>query len=321
VSVSRIQSRAVRVAVLFIDGVGIGKKDPALNPLADRDHLLSWFQDAPAPVLPHGGRGLPVDPTFGVPGRPQSASNQTAILTGEAAPVLVGGHVLGYPNAALRALLAERSIVRRLKAAGRTATFANAYPAPYLDALGIPRRASTSPPEFTLSPRAAKKVRPSAAKLAFAAGGEPLRTLDDARRGDGLTHDVTGESARAHGLDVPHRTPAEAAGLFWRIAHGADFTFFEHYLADEAGHARDFVAAHAALDTFDAFLRAVVATRPPDARVLVCSDHGNVEDLSVRGHTTHAVPMLYFGPEAPEVASFSTVADVGRAVLRWLQAS
>ncbi|RKH93047.1 metalloenzyme, partial [Corallococcus sp. AB030] len=44
----------MRVAVLFIDGVGIGRKDPAVNPLADRDHLLAWFQDAPAPALPHG---------------------------------------------------------------------------------------------------------------------------------------------------------------------------------------------------------------------------------------------------------------------------
>ncbi|RKH91552.1 metalloenzyme [Corallococcus sp. AB045] len=311
----------MRVAVLFIDGVGIGRKDPAVNPLADRDHLLAWFQDAPVPVLPHGGMGLPVDPTFGVPGRPQSASNQTAILTGDPAPVLVGGHVLGYPNTALRDLLAERSIVRRLKAAGRTATFANAYPAPYLDALGVPRRPSTSPPEFTLPERAARKVRPSAAKLAFAAGGEALRTLDDARAGDGLTHDITGAAARAHGLDVPHRTPGEAAALFWRIAGQADFTFFEHYLADEAGHAQDFTAARLALDTFDAFLRAVAATRPDDARVLVCSDHGNVEDLSVRGHTVHAVPMLYFGPSAPEVASFSTVADVGRTVIRWLGAN
>ncbi|MCY1045468.1 metalloenzyme [Corallococcus sp. bb12-1] len=311
----------MRVAVLFIDGVGVGRNDPAVNPLSGRDHLLSWFQDAPAPTLPHGGFGLPVDTTFGVPGRPQSASNQTAILTGDPAPALVGGHVLGYPNAALRDLMAERSIVRRLKAQGRTATFANAYPAPYLDALGIPRRPSTSPPEFILPPRTARKVRASAAKLAFAAGGEPLRTLDDARADDGLTHDITGAQARAHGLSIPLRTPEEAAALFWRIAEGADFTFFEHYLADEAGHAQDFTAARAALDTFDAFTRAIAATRPADARVLVCSDHGNVEDLSVRGHTVHPVPMLYFGPSAPEVASFTTVADVGRAVMRWLGAN
>ncbi|ATB47049.1 metalloenzyme [Corallococcus macrosporus DSM 14697] len=315
---SRIQSPAVRVALLFIDGVGIGRKDPAINPLAHREHLLSHFEDAPSPPLPHSGRCIPVDTTFGVPGRPQSASNQTAILTGDPAPALLGRHVLGYPNAPLRGLMADRSIVRRLGAAGRTATFANAYPAPYLDALDVPRRPSSSPPEFVLTPQARRKLKPSASKLAFAAGGIPLRTLDDARAGDGLTHDITGASARAYGLAAPERSPEEAAAIFWRVASSADFTFFEHYLADEAGHAQDWTAALAALDAFDAFTRAVAAARPEGARVLVCSDHGNVEDLSTRGHTLHPVPVLYFGPPAPELESLSTVADVGRAVLRWL---
>ncbi len=317
---SRIQSTAVRVAVLFIDGVGIGRKDPAINPLAHREHLLSCFQDAPGPRLPPEGRLLPVDTTFGVPGRPQSASNQTAILTGEPAPALLGRHILGYPNAPLRGLMADRSIVKRLAAAGRTATFANAYPAPYLDALGVPRRPTTAPPEFTVTPESRRRMKPSAAKLAFAAADIPLRTLEDARAGDGLTHDITGAAARAYGLPAPERTPEEAAHVFWRMASHHDFTFFEHYLADEAGHAQDLDAALRALDTFDAFTRAVLAARPADARVLVCSDHGNVEDLSTRGHTLHPVPVLYFGPPAPEVEAFSTVADVGRAVLRWLGA-
>lgn len=315
---SRIQSEAVRVALLFIDGVGVGRKDPAVNPLAGRTHLLSQFGDAPGTTLPEGGRCIPVDTTFGVEGRPQSASNQTAILTGEPAPALIRRHVLGYPNPPLRGLLAERSLVKRLVASGRTATFANSYPAPYLDALKLRRRASTTPPEFTFSPALIKRLRPSASTLAFSAGEVPLRTLDDARAGDGLTHDITGSHAHRRGLFVPQRTPEEAAQIFWRVAEGVDFTFFEHYLADEAGHARDFDAAFAALDTFDAFARAVVATQPSDARVLICSDHGNVEDLSTRSHTLNPVPVLYFGPPAPEVEALATVADVGRTVLRWL---
>lgn len=104
------------------------------------------------------------------------------------------------------------------------------------------------------------------------------------------------------------------------MAGEADFTFFEHYLADEAGHARDFAAARKALDTFDAFARALLETRPAEARVLVCSDHGNVEDLSTRSHTLNPVPVLYFGPPAPELEALATVADVGRTVLRWLNA-
>jgi hypothetical protein len=308
----------MRVAVLFIDGVGIGRNDPEANPLAGRDYLLSHFQDAPARPLPEGGVCIPVDPTFGVAGRPQSASNQTAILTGQPAPVLIGRHVLGYPDAPLRELLARHSIIKRLVAAGRSATFANSYPVAYLDALKLTRRPSTSGPEFTLPPAALRRLKASATTLAFTAGDVPLRTLEDARAGQGLTHDITGERARARSLSAPQRTPAEAADVFWRVAGEADFTFFEHYLADEAGHARDFAAAREALDTFDAFARAVIATRPAGARVLVCSDHGNVEDLTTRSHTRNPVPVLYFGPPESGVEALATVADVGRTVLHWL---
>jgi hypothetical protein len=312
----RIQSLPVRVALLFIDGVGVGRQAPEQNPLAGAGHLLSQFHDAPGTPLPHGGLCVPVDATFGVAGRPQSASNQTAILTGLPAPARLGAHVLGFPNAPLRALLAEHSLVRRLVEAGHSATFANAYPAGYLDALGLARRDSPGP-EVVLPPGALRRLRASASTLAFAAARVPLRTLADAQAGEGLSHDVTGERPRARGLALPLRTPEEAARVFWRIAAQADFTFFEHYLADEAGHAQDWDAARSALGTFDAFARAVVALRPEDARVLVCSDHGNVEDLSTRQHTRHRVPVLYFG-EAGALGPLATVADVGRQVLRWL---
>jgi 2,3-bisphosphoglycerate-independent phosphoglycerate mutase len=315
-SETRIQSLPVRVALLFIDGVGVGRWAPGENPLAGAGHLLSQFHDAPGTPLPHGGTFTPVDTTFGVTGRPQSASNQTAILTGLPAPARIGQHVLGFPNAALRALLAEHSLVRRLVEAGRSATFANAYPAAYLDALGLARRASAGP-ELALPPAATRRLRASASTLAFGAARVPLRTLEDARQDLGLSHDITGERPRERGLQLPLRSPEEAARIFWRIAAEADFTFFEHYLADEAGHAQDWAAAQRALGTFDAFLRAVAAHRPAEARLLVCSDHGNVEDLSTRRHTLNRVPVLYFG-EPGQLAPLATVADVGRQVLRWL---
>jgi 2,3-bisphosphoglycerate-independent phosphoglycerate mutase len=57
----------------------------------------------------------------------------------------------------------------------------------------------------------------------------------------------------------------------------------------------------------------VIARRPADAAVVICSDHGNVEDLSTRGHTLNQVPVLAFG--APEL-KLETVADVGTEVMR-----
>ena len=302
----------MRIALLFIDGVGVGVQNPDVNPLARREFLLSQFEDGAGTPLPAGEVSL-VDSTFGMAGRPQSASNQTALLTGLPAPRLLGRHVLGYPDAALRALLAEHSLVKRLVESGRRAAFANAYPAAYLAALGLPH-AGGGAPEVDISPRARRRLRPSATTAAFAAGGVPLRTLDALRAGEALAHDVTGARGIARGLSLPLRTPVEAADTFWRVAGGMDFTLFEHFAADEAGHAQDVERAVEALATFDAFLRAVVARRPADTRVLVTSDHGNVEDLRTRNHTRAPVPLLAF-PPLPGTARPRTVADVGQLLL------
>ena len=126
----------MRVAVIFVfvDGVGAGLLDPDRNPLVGVELLLLRFADGTSGApLPAGGRAVLADACLGVPGRPQSATGQTAIFTGENAPAHVG-HVLGFPNAPLRELLRARSLFRALAAAGRSAVFANAYPIAYLRA-------------------------------------------------------------------------------------------------------------------------------------------------------------------------------------------
>lgn len=287
----------MRVAILFTDGVGVGSRDPAINPLARGEYLLSQFDDGGGTALPTHGTRADVDTTFGVEGRPQSASNQTAIFTGQPAPKLLDRHVLGYPNAALRALLARHSIVRALRDAGREVTFLNSFPLAYLDALGL-KHAPSADDGIAIPPRYSKRLKASASTLAFAAAGAEFRTLSQR----GLTHDLRRVS------------PHDSAARFWGLA--ADFTLFEHFLADEAGHARDFEAAADALSRFDVFARAVIAARPGDAHVIICSDHGNVEDLSTRSHTHNRVAVLHFGDTTPP--PMHTVADVGAAALHLL---
>lgn len=304
----------MRVALLFIDGVGIGRRDASINPLARERFLLSQFQDGPGEPLGNGQLHA-VDATFGVPGRPQSASNQTAILTGEPAPRLIGRHVLGFPDPKLRRILREQSIVKRLAEAKRSSGFANCYPGAYLDALGLAHRADATA-DLEIPAAAGRALKASATTLAMAAAEIPLRTLDDARREEGLTNDIDGRHARARGFDVPTRTPKEAAEIFLKLSSGYDFTLFEHFLADEAGHARDWSKASETLGTFDAFARAILENKPGDLDVLICSDHGNVEDLSVRSHTLNPVPVLHFGKG--RLLPLENVADVGRCVLHLL---
>jgi hypothetical protein len=285
----------VAVLFVFVDGVGAGSRDPDRNPLARGEFLLSRFEDGGGAPLPRAGRAVLADATLGVPGRPQSATGQAAILTGENAPRLVGGHMLGFPNAALRALLRERSLFRALAEEGRRALFANAYPVAYLRALGL---AADGDPEFEVGRR---RVRAAATTVAYAAGGGAFRTWADAREGRGLTHDITGRRARGHGADVPLREPADAADLLLDLGRAHDLAVFEFFETDEAGHARSMDRALEALGRLDAFLRRLVDGLSPDDALVVASDHGNVEDLSSRNHTRAPVPVLGFGRAAGEV--------------------
>jgi hypothetical protein len=299
----------MRVAILFTDGVGIGRRDPTINPLARGEFLLSQFEGGVGSALPAGGQVHPVDTTFGVPVRPQSASNQTAIYSGTDAPRAVGAHVLGFPTTPLKKILEQQSIVRRLREAGRTASFVNTWPGEYLEALGLPHQPSAMP-SGPIPPAIRRRMKPSASTLAFAAAGASFRTFDELKAGRGLTHDIDGAMAARRFPEVPRRSAAEAANIFWSLAE--DFTLFEHFLADEAGHLQDEAAALAAIGTFDAFAREVIARRPTDTVVVICSDHGNVEDLSTRNHTTNPVAVLTFGLVEGRL---ETVADVGRIAL------
>ncbi len=302
--------RGVATLFVFVDGVGAGLPDPDRNPLARGEFLLSRFGDGSGAPLPAGGRAVLADATLGVPGRPQSATGQTTILTGENAAELLGHHLLGFPNAALRALLRERSLFRALADAGRPAAFANAYPVAYLRALGLEAEGE---PEFTFGRR---RARASATTVAFAAGGGRFRTWPDARGARGLTHDITGIRARAHGADVPLRTPEEAAGILLGLAAGHDLTVFEFFETDEAGHARSMERALEALGRLDLLLRTLVAGLGPEDALVVASDHGNVEDLSIRNHTRAPVPVLGFGRAAAELESVSDLTHLAPLLRR-----
>jgi hypothetical protein len=284
----------VAVLFVFVDGVGVGADDPAVNPLARGEFLLSRFADGSGANLPRGGRAALADACLGIPGRPQSATGQSTILSGENAPRAMGRHLLGFPSRALRSWLEPRSLFRALAGDGRRAAFANAFPVAHLRALGLP---AEGVPEFDLG-ALRRRARASATTVAFAAGGERFLTWEDARRGRALTHDLTGARAAAFGARLPRRTPEEAAEILLGLAAGSDLVLFEFFESDEAGHARSMERALEALSRLDRMLRALVEGLSPGDSLLVASDHGNVEDLSTRNHTLAPVPVLGFGPAA-----------------------
>lgn len=329
--------------LLFVDGIGLGRRDPAANVFlrARMPHLEGLLGGQPlvAGSLPATGprsAGVPVDATLGVPGIPQSATGQTAILTGVNAPRAIGRHLNGYPTPRLRQILMAHSLFKRIRDLGRTATFLNAYRPEFFRWLeatgGDPDRAdeevldrifnpagaapgSGLPPGW--SARAARRYRPSASTVAVLAAGLPFRTLDDLAAGEAVYHDITRATLRAQGYPIPLRAPEEAGADAARVARRYDFAMFEYFLTDLAGHAQDPDQAVAVLETWDRFLGGVLAGLDPDRdTVLILSDHGNLEDLAVRTHTRNPVPAIAWGAGAQAlVGGLRDLTDVAGAIL------
>lgn len=276
----------MRVVFVFWDGVGLGPDDPQANPIA-KAHLpvLSRLLGGARLVLPVGrvegplATLVPTDATLGVSGRPQSATGQTALLTGRNAPQIVGGHYGPRPHAPLRDLLQEGTIFSRAVAMGYRVTLLNAYPHEHLAAVASGRRLLGAIP------------------FAAVAAGVPLRTADDLAVGRALSPDITNQGWP--GIGYPHmpvRAPQEAGAIMARLSADYDLTFFDDWFTDVVGHEANCVSATEAIEMRDAFLGGLLSGLDLSRTlVVVTSDHGNLEDCTHRNHTEHLVPTLLIG--------------------------
>ena len=89
------------------------------------------------------------------------------------------------------------------------------------------------------------------------------------------------------------------AGVFLAgLAQEYNFSLFEYWPSDYAGHRQDHEQAVQLLETFDHVLAGLVETWDHDhGLILITSDHGNMEDLGTRRHTGVKVPCLLLGGE------------------------
>ena len=283
-----------RLLFLFVDGIGLGPADPAINAFAVAPHPTmsaftngqQWVTGVPCTCTARGAF-VPTDATLGVAGRPQSATGQAAILTGKNAPEILGRHYGPKPDALIGALLHRSSIFRRLIARGRTVQLLNAYPPSFFDALDR------------------GKLLPSATQLAARLAGVPLRGLTELYDGRALSADFTGEGWHSElGYDdVPLLTHHEAGVRLARLAREADFSFFDHWVPDVVGHRGTLADAVQRVEALDKVIAGILSEWHDDeGLVLLTSDHGNMEDMSARGHTRNDVPTLVIGKDSADFA-------------------
>jgi len=99
-----------------------------------------------------------------------------------------------------------------------------------------------------------------------------------------------------------------------------DFSLFEYFETDRAGHDRDRARLARCLRDLDRALESVLRNVDLAATtVLVVSDHGNAEDLGVKTHTLHPAFFAAWGAGmASDLAPPRALTDVVPLVLRAL---
>ena len=300
----------MRVLFIFLDGIGLGENNPETNPFArakmpNLNKLLdgrSLLKDS-APF--HGARAtlLGVDPAVGVSGLPQSATGQAILLTGINIPAELGYHYGPKPNPEVAAYLKEATLFSRFTKEGKKAALLNAYPPRYFQGIDSGKRLYSSIP------------------LGVINAGLPLFRHDDLFARRALSADFTGEGWRTMlGFsDAPVMDAAHAGRMLGTLAKEYDFSLFEYWASDYAGHKQQMDNAVNLMETFDGVLGGLTETWDDNGLILVTSDHGNMDDLSTRRHTGADVPALVIGNKAARdefTRGMKSLTDIAPAIWR-----
>jgi hypothetical protein len=278
----------MRIIFLFLDGIGLGADDPDVNPFVSAEmptlESLLGGRKLTASAAPYTNGHVTLvamDAGLGVPGLPQSATGQAVLLTGVNIPAELGYHYGPKPNQEVRNYLTEgKTLFSWLRDESKGAAILNAFPERYFSAIDSGKRLYSSIP------------------LAYTSAGYTLFTQEDFYAGEALSADFTGQGWRTVlGIrEAPVMPSIEAGKRLGGLAGRYDFSLFEYWASDYAGHKQDMDWAISQLVTFDSVLEGLLGSWNLDEDlILITSDHGNMEDLSTRRHTDAKVPGLLIG--------------------------
>ncbi len=261
--------------MIFLDGVGIGKNDSEINPFVkfDFQFFKEFFSNVPtlrnARIVNKHASIFPINATMGIAGLPQSGTGQTSIFCGINASKLIGKHFGPYPYSTLKPIIAEKNLFTVLLKKNFRVNFSNAYPQRFFDYLQTGRKTLT------------------VTTLSYQSADQKLRDVNDVINQRAITAEITNKIWNEKlGYNLPIRTPQQQGKLFWKISSEFHFNLFEYFLTDHAGHSMDFDFAHRVLSNFEGFLEGILANFDHSKSILlIVSDHGNIEDLSVKTHT------------------------------------
>ena len=303
----------MRLLFLFLDGIGLGEDNPDTNPFirAKMPYLESLLgsRKLTKSVAAFESESVSlqaIDPNLGVQGLPQSATGQAVLLTGVNIPAEIGYHYGPKPNPEVAQYLNGATVFSKTVRAGKKTSMLNAYPPRYFDGIDSGKRLYSSIP------------------LALTNAGISLFTHEDYFSGRALSADFTG--AGWHEFlgfpNAPLFEPEAAGEKLALLAKEYDFSFFEYWASDYAGHKQDMDWAIRQLETIDGVLKGLLSKWDlENGVILLTSDHGNMEDLSTRKHTAADVPLLLFGDKKnrSEFTQITDLTGVAPAISNFLQ--
>jgi 2,3-bisphosphoglycerate-independent phosphoglycerate mutase len=289
----------MKLLFIFMDGVGLGRDDPEINPLVraampNLNHLLDGNKitaDGDS-IAKHSMQRiintqraslLALDACLGIDGIPQSATGQASLLTGKNVSEILGFHDGPKPNSVIMNILREGTLFSHVHKNGKKAMLMNAYPPRYFKSIETGYRL------------------PGVIALAASYAGMQLKTRDDLNQGEAISADFTAQGwhDRLDLLDTPLLNPFQAGERLLVLSSGYDLAFFEYWITDVAGHQQDMQSACDLLENFDSVLGSLIKSWDDDnGLILITSDHGNLEDLSTRRHTRNDVPLLLISSPA-----------------------
>jgi hypothetical protein len=289
-----------KVILLFVDGVGIGNKDFIANPFfkfgfQTFQKLFNTIPSNEASTLINGEYFLfPTDARLEVEGLPQSGTGQTSIFCGVNAPKIIGQHFGPYPYSTLVPIIKEQNIFKYFMDKNNSVSFVNAYPRLFFDYINSGRR------------------RLSVTTLSCTLNNMRLNRVTDLRSGKALSAEITNEIWKSKlNYNIRSIKPETAARRLLRISDKHQLTVYEYFLTDHLGHGRNSQFLESTLRTLDTFLYTVLTEfNKQNTTVILCSDHGNFEDISVKSHTMNPSLTISAGRKAIDV--FNSVKDISQ---------
>jgi hypothetical protein len=293
--------------MVFLDGVGIGKKDFNFNPFFKYgfetfEKIFGTIPSLETPAIKKENLFLfPADATLGVSGLPQSGTGQVALFCGFNAPKFAGKHYGPHPFSTTVPVLLKKNILLHFKKNGGS-YFANAYPKVFFDYVNSGRS------------------RLSTTTLICKRLGIRFNTANDVRDGTALTAELTNERwNKKLGYKLPVIKPKTAARRLLRIATKNKFTLYEYYHTDHLGHWRladEFDKFYSELDQFLFTLLDEMDNKK--TTLIICSDHGNFEDLSVKAHTLNPSLTIAAGKNSEAIfKSVKSIIDIKPAIIKY----